>query len=131
MTLPKPQKASEVDLEAIISKQEADEEDWTRRSAAVQAQAAHAFARLLDLAENSDTGQARRVSRFVASTFNGRAYPFDLYDLRGVDVAIGDDMLVCLDALRWAKADLFNLVPNGETRVKGVIRSWDIKSATT
>jgi hypothetical protein len=43
-----------------------------------------------------------------------------LYDLRGLDVAIGDDMLVCLDALRWAKADLFNLVPNGETRVKGV-----------
>lgn len=129
MTLPKPQKAPEVDLEAIIAKQVADEHEWSRRATA--AQAAHAFARLLDIAENSGTGQARRVSRFIAGTFNGRAYPFDLYDLRGLDVAIGDDMLVCLDALRWAKADLFNLVPNGETRVKGVIRSWDIKPATT
>ncbi len=131
MTLPKPQKAPEVDLEAIIAKQVADEHEWSRRATAVQAQAAHAFARLLEIAENSDTGQARRVSRFIAGTFNGRAYPFDLYDLRGLDVAIGDDMLVCLDALRWAKADLFNLVPNGETRVKGVIKSWDIKSAIT
>lgn len=131
MTLPKPQKAPEVDLESIIAKQMADEHEWTRRATAVQAQAAHAFARLLDIAENSDTGQAKRVSGFIAATFNGSAYPFDLYDLRGLDVAIGDDMLVCLDALRWAKADLFNLVPNGEARVKGVIKSWDIKSVTT
>lgn len=131
MTLPKPQNAPEVDLEAVIAKQMADEEEWLRRANTVQAQAAQAFARLLAIAENSDTGQARRISLFIAGTFNGRAYPFDLYELRGLDVSIGDDMLVCLDALRWAKGDLFTLVPNGEARVKDIIKSWDIQPANT
>jgi hypothetical protein len=84
---------------------------------------------LLEIAETSDTGQASRIAKFVASTFNGRAYPYDLFDLRTFDVAIGDDMLVCLDALRWAKADLYTLVPDGERRVKTVIRTWQIQSA--
>jgi hypothetical protein len=75
--------------------------------------------------ESRVEGRRKAVSQLLCST------PFDLYDLRGLDVAIGDDMLVCLDALRWAKEDLFNLVPNGETRVKGVIKSWDIKSSIT
>lgn len=92
-----------------------------------QAQAAHAFARLLKIAEESDTGQARRIALFLAGTFNGRAYPFDLYELRSVDVAIGDDMLVCLDAHRWARADLFKLVPDGESRVEAMIKFWGIR----
>ncbi|MBT9464581.1 MAG: hypothetical protein IV113_11155 [Hydrogenophaga sp.] len=96
-----------------------------------QAQAAHAFARLLKIAEECDTGQAKKIALFLAGTFNGRAYPFDLCELRSVDVAIGDDMLVCLDALRWARADLFKLVPEGESRVEAMIKLWGIKLVTS
>jgi hypothetical protein len=39
-----------------------------------------------------------------------------------VGVGIGDDMLCCLDALRWARADLYTLVPNGEARVREIVR---------
>ncbi len=127
--MPKPQKAPEIDLEAIFAKTNADEDEWMRRATPAQAQAAQAYARLLDIAEKSDTGQARRIARFIAATYNGRAYPFDLFDLRGLDVAISDDLLACLDALRWAKEDLFKLVPNGERRVKSVIQSWGIVAA--
>jgi hypothetical protein len=39
---------------------------------------------------------------------------------------ISDDMLACLDALRWAKADLHTLVPGGEERVQAVRAMWGL-----
>ncbi|MBL8302439.1 MAG: hypothetical protein JNM26_06670, partial [Ideonella sp.] len=46
---------------------------------------------------------------------------FDLYELRTVGKAIGDDMLLCLDALRWGRADPHTLVPDGDRRVRAVL----------
>jgi len=74
------------------------------------------------LAEQHDSGQSIRVTKFIAATDNGRAFPFDVFEMRAVDIAISDDMLVCLDALRWAKADLHTLVPEGDVRVRRLIR---------
>jgi len=96
------------------------------RARAAQSAAAQAYARLLNLAETRDSGQIRRVVRFLASTLNGELFPFDPYELRAVDVPISDDMLACLDALRWARADLHKLVPEGEARVRAVIAAWGI-----
>ena len=86
-----------------------------------------AFARLLTLAERQDSGQIIRVAKFIAATYNGQAFPLDLYELRAVDIAISDDMLACLDALRWAKADLHTLVPEGDARVRRVIRKAGLR----
>jgi hypothetical protein len=94
------------------------------------AQGGQAYARLPDLAETRHSGQIRRIAQFIASTYNGQAFPFDLFDLfdlRGLDVAVGDDMLLCLDALRWGHADLHRLVPDGDKRVKAVIELWGLK----
>jgi hypothetical protein len=96
------------------------------RSQQATAEGAQAFARLLSLAEHHDSGQIRRLARFIASLYNGQAFPFDLYELRAVDVEISDDMLRCLDALRWARADLHTLVPDGDARVQAVIRHWGL-----
>ena len=63
------------------------EQEWADRAQRAQAQAAHALERLLALAETRDSGQIRTVARFIASTFNGQAFPFDPFDLRTVDVA--------------------------------------------
>ncbi len=103
------------------------EQDWESRAQRAQAQAAHALERLLDLAEKRDSGQIRTVARFIASTFNGQAFPLDPFDLRTVDVAISDDMLVCLDALRWGRADLYKLVPEGEKRILAVCEAWGLQ----
>jgi len=91
------------------------------RSQKATSKAERAFARLLQIAEG-DSGQTRRVAAFIAGTFNGRTFPFDLFELRAVDVGISDDTLCCLYALRWARADLYTLVPNGETRVREIVR---------
>lgn len=123
MTLPKPTQAPEIDMDGIM----AEQEEWQRRATKVQGSAAQAYERLLTIAERSDTGQARRIAQFVAATFNGK-FHFDLFDLRCMDVTLADDMLLCLDALRWAKADLYSLVPNGQSRVSSVIAIWGLKT---
>lgn len=88
---------------------------------------AQAFERLLKLAEERHSGQIPRIARFLASAYNGQAFPFDLFELRAVDLAISDDMLSCLDALRWARADLHTLVPDGDARLLQVIRQWGLR----
>jgi hypothetical protein len=85
---------------------------------------AQAFARLLELAETRDSGQIPRIARFLAATYNGQAFQLDLYELRAVDIAISNDMLCCLDALRWGRADLHTLIPDGDARVRAVIDRW-------
>lgn len=130
MNLPKPTPAPEIDMSAVIAQLGADQQEWTRRTAEAQAKAAHAYARLIDIAASSDTGQAARVAQFVAATYNGNAYAFNLFDLRTLDVPISDDMLTCMDALRWGKADLYKLVPDGDAKVKGILRDWKLRKIT-
>jgi hypothetical protein len=105
----------------------AQQQEWARRANAAQSSAAQAYARLIARAEASDTGQARRIAAFIAATYDGTTFPLDPFELRAVDVEISDDMLACLDALRWGKADLHKLVPDGERRVLGVIDAWGLK----
>ena len=97
------------------------------RAQQAQAQAAQALERLLRLTETSDSGQVRRVARFIAATYNGQAFPLDPFELRTVDIGISDDMLICLDALRWGRADLYKLVPNGEKRILAMCRDWGLE----
>ena len=100
------------------------DEDRARQATAVGAEA---FARLLQLAETRESGQIARIARFLAASYNGQAFPFDPFELRTVDVAISDDMLRCLDALRWGRCDLYTLVPNGDARVRAVIDRWGLR----
>ena len=104
-----------------------DMERFRRRKSEATAKGGQAFLRLLRLAEAGDSGQAHTVARFIASIYNGQDFPYDLYDLRLVDVAIGDDMLLCIDALRWGQSDLYSLVPDGDRRVRAVIDLWGLK----
>lgn len=112
---------------SLIPDDRGDLERMRRRKSEATAKGGQAFLRLLTLAETGDSGQARTVARFIASTYNGQDFPCDLYDLRLVDIAISDDMLACLDALRWAQADLHTLVPDGDRRVRAVLTHWCIE----
>ena len=88
---------------------------------------AQGFARLLKLAEDRDSGQIPRIARFLAAAYNGQTFQFDLFELRAVDIAISNDMLCCLNALRWGRADLHTLIPNGDARVRAVIDRWGLR----
>jgi len=97
------------------------------RKSEATAKGGHAYQRLLQMAETHDSGQVHRIALFIASTYNGEDFPFDLFELRAVDVAISDDMLLCIDALRWGQSDLYRLVPDGDRRVRAVIDKWGLK----
>lgn len=56
----------------------------------------------------------------------GPAVPFDLFKWSAVDIAISNDMLCSLDALRWGRAELHTLVPAGEACVRVVIERWGL-----
>lgn len=111
---------------SLIPDDGGDMERMRRRKSESTAKGGQAFLRLLGVAEAGDSGQAHTVARFIASTYNGQDFPYDLYDPRLVDVGVSDDMLTCLDALRWAQADLHTLVPDGYQRVRAVLTRWGI-----
>ena len=113
--------AQTVTLASTLNSYEARSRDATSRGA-------EACARLLALTEQHDCGQIVRVVHFIAATYNGQAFSFDLFDLRTLDVAISDDMLLCLDALRWGVADLYKLVPDGDARVRALIDRGQLRS---
>ena len=98
-----------------------DMQRMEQRKREATAKGGHAYQRLLQLAETRDSGQIRRIAFFLAATYNGEAFPFDLFELRAVDEAIGDDMLLCIDALRWGQCDLYRLVPDGDKDRKSVV----------
>ena len=68
-----------------------------------------------------------RVVRFLAATYARLVFPLDLFEMRANDVAICDDMLRPLDALRWGRADLYTLVPDGDQRVRAVTDRWGLR----
>lgn len=80
-------------------------ESMRLRSSQATARGGQAYARLQTLAETRNSGQIPRIAKFIASTFNGDTIPFDLFELRALDIEISDDMLLCVDALRWGRAD--------------------------
>lgn len=83
-----------------------------------------AFARLLELAAQRDSGQMPRIARFLAAMHNSRVLPLDLFELRAVDIAVSDNRLCCLDALCWARADLYTPISDGGARMRPMIDCW-------
>lgn len=112
---------------ATANERLAQEQEYEKRGRLATAQAAHAFSRLLQRASANDTGQARRVAGFIATVI-GRA-KFDIYDLRALDVEISDDVLISIDAVRWGKGHLAELVPGGLARAEAVCREWGYTGA--
>ena len=51
-----------------------DLDTFAARSGESTRKGAQAFARLLQLTENRDSGQIPRVARFLAATYNGQAF---------------------------------------------------------
>lgn len=97
--------------------------EWDRRARAATAAGAQALARLLVLAETRDSGQIGRIASFLGACWNGARH-FDLYDLRAMDVELSDDMLAVLDALRWGRTSIDDLVPRGGARIQAVLEAW-------
>jgi len=85
-----------------------------------------AFDRLLQLVEDRQGRHARDVALFLEAVWNKK--PLSLAALRGLDQAVGDDMVAVLDAFRYARLDLAQHVEGGARRVARVLREWSAAS---
>jgi hypothetical protein len=68
--------------------------------------------------EGRDTGQGRRLVRFVAGLYNGNDYHFDLTDLRSLDTELANACVDYLNYDRLSKAEVHNHVPGGGPQVE-------------
>lgn len=102
---------------------------WDSRAVHARGLATLSLERLLDLAQLDSSSAGRRVARFLASLFDAQAWPLDLGDLSAVDIGVSDDMLVCLDARRWNKGSLFELVADGDDRLQAVLTLHQLQPA--
>jgi hypothetical protein len=121
-----PMKLSQDHLKEMAAKRRKDILRDHEKAGEIQAKAAHGYSRLLSIAESEDTGQAQKIAKFLAATFNSQSFPLDLFEMRNLDFSIRDDMILCIDAHMRANADLYKLVPNGYARVKRVIEKWHL-----
>lgn len=96
---------------------------YASRASEATTKGEQALERLLALAETRQSGQIERIASFLGGVWNGKRH-FDLYDLRALDIEISDDMLTVLDALRWAKVSVGDMVPNGDQRIQAVLQAW-------
>lgn len=79
-----------------------------------------ALDRLLRVAEERQSRSAPDIAAFVAALWNSE--PLPLATLRGLDPAIGDDMLEVLDAFRHARLNLVENVKGGPARVARLLQ---------
>jgi hypothetical protein len=80
-----------------------------------------ALDRLLRLAEERDPRHTPDIVGFVSAVWNNE--PLPLGTLRGLDQAIGDDMLAVLDAFRYARLTLAEQVEGGPQRLARILES--------
>ncbi len=79
-----------------------------------------ALARLLRRAEERDPRHQRDILAFVAAVWNNK--PLSLVTLRGLDQAVGDDMMLVLDAFRHGRLNLVEQVEGGPRRVMRALK---------
>ncbi|WP_018991281.1 DUF7673 family protein [Aromatoleum toluclasticum] len=85
-----------------------------------------ALQRLWQLA-NGHSGQCRIVAAFLLGLYNGRRFPFDMTDFRGLDTEIFRDCLAVLAMDNTPKAEVHELLGVPGARFEKLADDWRIK----
>ena len=74
------------------------------------------------------TGQSRRLVKFIAGCYDGREYPFNLTELRGLDTPLATACLEYLDYDRLAIREIHHFLPQKERSLLGWLKDYDLGS---
>jgi hypothetical protein len=77
--------------------------------------------------EHPGTGQTRRLVRFLAGVYNGNEVPFDLTDLRAVDMELANACIDYLNYDRLSKAEVHTQLPDGGRQMQWFIKQHGIR----
>lgn len=96
---------------------------YQQRRGAIDTAGVQALHRLTPIALR-DTGQSRVVGRFLLGLYNGEDFPFDLTDLRGLDLALFEDCMCVLLMDYWPEKEVHERVQNGGAIWQQLIERW-------
>jgi len=82
-----------------------------------------ALGRLVHIAQG-DTGQSGTVARFLLGLYNGRAFPFDLTGLRGIDRDLHDDCMAVLIMDRRPRREVHRYIEDGGAVFADLAARW-------
>nr|WP_315466156.1 hypothetical protein [uncultured Rhodoferax sp.] len=87
-----------------------------------------ALRRLVSLCESSDTGQARAVARLLAGLYNAHAFPFQMNQLRALDLGIHTDCIaaISLDSIA-PQQEVHEYFENGNRRFQCIFKKFGIE----
>jgi hypothetical protein len=74
-----------------------------------------------------DTGQGRRLTRFLAGMYNGTDYPFDLTDLRCLDAELANACLDYLSYDRLGKVEVHTHLPRRGDQMQSMLERAGIR----
>lgn len=111
-----------------ISEQIHDAKAYQQRRQALITAGLQALNRLITVAVRP-TGQGRVIGRFLLSLYNGPEYPFDLTELRGLDLAKFEDCLRVLMMDYSPEVEIHERVPNGFAIWAELVAMWAPKGA--
>lgn len=116
-------------IEAMANMQK-ERADYAAQLPTIRRDGEAALGRLVKIAQG-DSGQCRYVAGFLLGLYNGRRFPFDLTNLRGLDHVIFDD---CMKVLRMDHTPLREVHTyfdagndEGHTLFEGLAVEWEIK----
>ena len=72
------------------------------------------------------TGQARRLVKFLAGVYNGEDYPFDLAELRALDIELANACLDYLNYDRLGKREVHKHLQNGDRDLHRWLERYDL-----
>lgn len=84
-----------------------------------------ALRRLMRVAQ-SDTGQSRRVAGFLLCLFNGSRFPYDITDMRGLDLQLFDDCVAVLKMDYSPEQEVHKYFPDGGELFERLAHDWNI-----
>lgn len=95
--------------------------------AAVQASGLPALCRLVIVAQRN-SGQSGVVARFLLGLYDGRTYPFNLTELRGLDQELHSDCMAVL-IMDWSpEREVHEMIEGGHHIFQSLIAQWGDRS---
>ena len=101
----------------------AEAKAYQRQRPALEQAGTYALNRLVPIAVRQ-TGQGRAVGRFLLGLYNGEEFPFDLCDLRGLDLPVFQDCIQVLLMDYSPTLEVHERVPNGSQIWQHLIELW-------
>lgn len=110
----------------VIDAHRKEIEAWRESLPKIRLEGAAALGRLMPLAER-DTGQSSVVARFLLNLYNGSRFPFDMTDLRRLDLSIFEDCMAVLQMDYSPEWEVHRYFEDGGNRFEKLARDWGFK----